>query len=204
MRPSIANERVPFAHRQRDPQSCTMCLKHAQGYRRWRPFLPHLKWRFLLASCRWACNLRWSARRWLHGARVIVPRVLVHGPRNRAIFEQALASMQVLASQHCAHRHDLWMLISRHRSLSVARRRHPTTLFTLKSVRRDLGHCHEIHMQDVPDLAHASGPNCREQFLLELELSNVTEDNSDQRHTTSWVMYHLLHQIFLVTVALYT
>ena len=63
---------------------------------------------------------------------------------------------------------------------------------------------HEIHLQDLPDLARANAPNCHEQFLLVLELGSVTENFSDQRHTASWVMYDLLHQTFLVTVALYT
>ena len=85
VRLSKAIERVSCAHCQRDPQSCTMCLKCAPSYRKWRPTPPHLKWWFLLASCRWACNLRWSTRALLHGTRVIVPRVLVHGLRNRAI-----------------------------------------------------------------------------------------------------------------------
>ena len=85
VRLSKAIERVSCALCQRDPQSCTMCLKCAPCYRKRRPTPPHLKWWFLPASCRWACNLRWSTRPWLHGTRVIVPRVLVHGLRNRAI-----------------------------------------------------------------------------------------------------------------------
>ena len=106
--------------------------------------------------------------------------------------EQALAPKHVQASQNCPHRRDSWMLVSRHDSLSVARRRYP-----------DLRHwCHEIHSQDLPNLARASSLSCHEQFLLYLELVSVTEDRSDQKHTASWIMYDILHQTFIVAVAL--
>ena len=175
------------AHRLRDPRSCSMCLKCAPSYRKWLPTPLHLQWWFLLASCQWACNLRWTTRSWPHGTRVIVPLVLVHELRNRA-----MPPMHVQASQNCPRRHDTWILVSEHLSLGVARRRHPTAYAVhcragnKTSVHRDLCHwCNEIHLQDLPNLARASTLRWHEQFPLELVIVRVTEDNSDQRHTTS-------------------
>ena len=100
--------------------------------------------------------------------------------------------MHVQDSQDCPHPHDSGLLVSKHLALSVTRRRHPTAYDIHRgsrnktSVHRDLCHgCHEIHLEDVPNLAGASALNCHEQFLLELELASITVDSSDQRHTTS-------------------
>ena len=94
-------------------------------------------------------------------------------------------------------------------TLSVARRRHPTAQTVHCNARKkdvspsgSLPLCHETHSQDLPNLARASALSCHEQFLLELELVSVMEDSSDQKHTASWIMYDLLHQTFLVAVAL--
>ena len=138
--------------------------------------------------------------------RVTCPRSWTSEPSN---LEQALAPMHVQASQNCPHRHDSRMLASMHLTLSVVRRRHPTAYAVHCSasnktpIHRDLCHfCHEIHLQDLPNLARASALSCHEQFLLELDLVSVTEDSSDQKHTASWIMYDLLHQAFLVAVDL--
>ena len=191
MRLAKAIERVSCAHCQRDPQSCTTCLKCAPSNRKRRPTPPHLKWRFLLASCRWACNLRWSTRPLLHSTRVIAPRVLIHGLRNRAISNKHWRPCMCKLGK-TAHRHGSWMLVSRHHSLSDARRRHPTAQTVhcnarkKTSVHQNLFHwCHEIHLKDLPNLAHASALSCHEQFHFDFELVSV-----------------LLHQTFLVAVAL--
>ena len=124
--------------------------------------------------------------------RVTCPRSWTSEPSN---LEQALAPMLVQASQKCPHRHDSWMFVSRHQSLSVARRRHPTAQTVHRNARQktsvhtDICHwCHEIHLQDLPNLARASALSCHEQIVLELELGSVTEDSSDQKHTASWIM----------------
>ena len=55
--------------------------------------------------------------------RATCPRSWTSEPSN---LEQAPAHMLVQASQNCPHRHDTWMLVWVHLTLSVARRRHPT------------------------------------------------------------------------------
>ena len=74
--------------------------------------------------------------------------------------------------------------------MSTCRDTQRPTLFTVspqqKSAHRYLClWCHEIHLQDLSNLARVGGHNCHEQCLLELELVSVTDDNSDQRHPTS-------------------
>ena len=143
--------------------------------------------------------------------RVIVPRIFVNGLRNRAISSNHWrpCMRRLRRTVHIGTTHGV--LVSKHLSLCVARRRHPTPYAVhcsarhKTSVHRDLFQwCHEIHLQNIPYLARASALSCQEQFLLERELASVAEDKYDQTHTSSWSCSILRRQTCHAAVALLT
>ena len=103
VRLSKAIERVSCAHCQRDPQSCTMCLKCAPSCRKWRP--TPLQFEMVFPSGILSVGLQSPmvdsalASRYT-SYRATCPHSWTLEPSN---LEQALAPMYVQSSQNCPH-----------------------------------------------------------------------------------------------------